>query len=102
MFDNFYNHDIQQLMHVYTIDAKTKEGNPFWALPKRQPMAVDFDKDKYLHCQFVSSIACLRATVFKIKIPSETPRSEQFRKEIGTLAAQVKVPPFVPSDEKAK
>ena len=44
----------------------------------------------------------MRATVFKIKIPSETPRSEPFRKEIGTLAAQVKVPPFVPSDEKAK
>ena len=37
-------------MHVYPIDAKTKEGNYFWALPKRPPIPSDFDKDNYLHC----------------------------------------------------
>jgi hypothetical protein len=32
-------------------------------------------------------MACLRAVIFNIAIPSETPRSEDFRKEIGAIAA---------------
>jgi len=40
--------------------------------------------------------------MFKIKIPSETPRSEEFRKEVGALASKIEVPNFVPNDEKAK
>ncbi len=47
-------------------------------------------------------MACLRANVFKIEIPSKTPRTEEFRKEIGLLATKFKVPEFVPNDEKAK
>lgn len=47
-------------------------------------------------------MACLRANVFKIEIPSKTPRTEEFRKECAERAAKVEVPKFVPNDEKAK
>jgi hypothetical protein len=44
----------------------------------------------------------LRSTIFKIEIPSKQPRSEEFKREIGMIAKQIKVPAFVPNDEKAK
>ena len=47
-------------------------------------------------------MACLRATIFKIEIPSKTPRSDDFRKEVGEIASKIEVPKFVPNDEKAK
>ena len=42
-FEKAFNHDIRQLLHVYPLDAKTKEGSPFWSLPKRPPVPIDFD-----------------------------------------------------------
>lgn len=50
----------------------------------------------------ITSLACLRANIFGVKIPTETPRVEEFRKEIGELASHFAVPDFVPNDEKAK
>ena len=70
----------------------------FWTMPKRPPVPVDFNPDNQLHCLFVTSCACLRATIFKIEIPAKNPRSEDFRKETGKLAATFKVPDFVPND----
>jgi hypothetical protein len=87
---------------VYPLDSKTKEGNLFWTLPKRPPLPTVFDETNPLHYLFVASIACLRATIFKIEIPSKHPRSEDFRKEVGAIASKIKIPPFVPDDEKAK
>lgn len=101
-FEKLYNHDIKQLLHVYPLDAKTKDGNLFWSLPKRPPVPADFDPTNPLHIQFITSMACLRANVFKIELPSKTPRTEEFRKEVGLMASQFKVPEFIPNDEKAK
>jgi Ubiquitin-activating enzyme active site len=101
-FEKLFNHDVRQLLHVYPLDAKTKEGAPFWSLPKRPPTPVEYEAENPLHYQFISAIACLRATNFKVEIPSKTPRSEEFRKECGKLAAKFEVPKFVPNDEKAK
>lgn len=89
-------------MHVYPLDAKTKDGNLFWSLPKRPPVPVVFDPSNPLHNLFVTSFACLRANTFKVKIPDANPRSEDFRKLVGEKAAAIKVPDFVPNDEKAK
>jgi hypothetical protein len=44
----------------------------------------------------------LRANVFKVEIPSKTPRTEEFRLEVGEMATLVNIPEFVPNDEKAK
>lgn len=82
-FEKFFNHDIRQLLHVYPLDAKTKDGNLFWSLPKRPPVPAEFDPKNLLHCQFINSMACLRANVFKIAIPSKAPRSEEFKRECG-------------------
>ena len=101
-FQKFFNHDIRQLLHVYPLDAQTKEGAPFWSLPKRPPTPAIFDPATLLHCQFITSMACLRATVFKIEIPSKTPRTDDFKKYCGLEATKFSVPEFVPNDEKAK
>lgn len=45
-------------------------------------------------------MACLRATIFRIEIPSKNPRSDEFKKEIGKKAQEVKVKEFV-ADESA-
>jgi len=60
-FEKLFNHDVRQLLHVYPLDAKTKDGAPFWSLPKRPPTPADFDPENTLHCAFIAAIACLRA-----------------------------------------
>lgn len=87
---------------MYPLDTKTKEGTLFWSLPKRAPTPTAFDKEDMLHCTFIASLACLRATVFYIAIPTKTPRTEEFRKHCGEVASQVKVAEFKPNEAKAK
>mmetsp|Transcript_19576 Transcript_19576/g.30115 ORF Transcript_19576/g.30115 Transcript_19576/m.30115 type:complete len:263 (+) Transcript_19576:16463-17251(+) len=101
-FEKYFNHDLRQLLHVYPLEAKTKEGNLFWSLPKRPPQPKTFDPENLLHQQVVAAIACLRATVFKITIPSDKPRSDEFRSLIAKQAADVKVAEFVPDESAAK
>jgi len=101
-FEKIFNHDVRQLLHVYPLDSKTKEGNLFWSLPKRPPTPIDYDKNNILHRTFITSMACLRANIFFIEIPSKAPRSEEFRIEVGESADFFKPPAFVPNDEKAK
>jgi hypothetical protein len=48
-FEKYFNHDVKQLLHVYPLDAKTKEGAPFWSLPKRPPTPLIFDAHNTLH-----------------------------------------------------
>jgi hypothetical protein len=85
-------------MLVYPLDSKTKEGAPFWSLPKRPPVPIVFDKTNSLHRIFVTSLACLRANIFFIEIPSKTPRTEEFRTEVAENADFFKPAPFVPND----
>ena len=101
-FEKYFSHDIQQLLHVYPLSSKTKEGTPFWTLPKRPPMQQEFDPKNKLHRDFVAALACLRATIFKVEIPNKLPRLEQFKQEIADKAAQIVEPKFVPNDDKAK
>ena len=89
-------------MHVYPLDSKTKDGTLFWSLPKRPPSPAAFDKENPLHRMFVSALACLRANIFFVEIPSKNPRSEEFRKEVAEKAAFFIPPPFKPNDAKAK
>jgi hypothetical protein len=93
---------VRQLLHVYPLDAKTKEGAPFWSLPKRPPTPVVFDCTNLLHLSFLAAMACLRATIFKVKIPSEKPRSEEFKRMLGEMAKAVAVPEFKVDEHAAK
>jgi len=71
-------------------------------LPKRPPRPIEFDKENLLHCSFISALACLRANIFHIEIPDKNPRSDAFRRLVGSQATQFKAPEFVPDDSKAK
>ena len=93
--------DILQLLHVYPLDKTTKEGRPFWSLPKRPPHAVTFDPENQTHSSAVAAYACLTATLFAIPIPFEKPRSTEAKAAIAKLASEFEVPDFVPSDAKA-
>lgn len=101
-FEKYFNHDVKQLLHVYPLDAKTKEGAPFWSLPKRPPTPVVFDPNDMLHVAFISAMACLQATVFKVPIPSDKPRSEEFKRKVGAEAAAIVVPEFKVDESAAK
>jgi Ubiquitin-activating enzyme active site len=80
----------------------TKEGRPFWSLPKRPPRAVEFDPENETHAQMVASYACLLANMHSIKIPYEKPRSKESRHEIAVAASKIEgIPEFVPNDQKA-
>lgn len=59
-------------MHIYPIDKKTKEGNPFWTLPKRPPIYTEFNPNNKLHIDFITACSCLRAKIFNMedKIPN--------------------------------
>lgn len=101
-FEKLFSHAVQQLMYTYPLGSKTKEGTLFWSLPKRPPAPLIFDKKNALHRMFVASLACLRATIFHIEIPSQQPRSDDFRAEVAENADFFKAPAFVPDDAKAK
>lgn len=63
-FYKYYRNDILQLMYTYPIDSKTKDGEPFWKLPKRPPTQIHFDPNNQLHRDFVAALAVLRAKIF--------------------------------------
>ena len=100
-FQKYFVNDIKQLLYTYPLDLKTKEGKPFWTLPKRPPTEVTFDPNNDLHSRFITACACLRANIFNIPIPADA-RKESGRQKIAQEAAQVRVPEFKPSDAKSK
>ncbi len=79
-FYKYYRNDIKQLLYTYPLDAKTKDGQPFWKLPKRPPQAIDkFDPKDLLHCSFVTALAVMISKVYNIPYPNN------FRTEAGKL-----------------
>ena len=41
LFYQLFRNDIMQLLYTYPLDAKTKDGKPFWKLPKRPPQPIE-------------------------------------------------------------
>lgn len=91
---------------------QTKDGKPFWQLPKRPPAALEYDPLDPLCVAFVSAAAGLRANEFGIPIPpnnssatsgeTETPppqrpgmMSAAVKSSVAQQAASFEVPPFV-------
>lgn len=101
-FYKYYRNDIRQLLHTYPLTMKTKDGEPFWKLPKRPPKEIsELDPKDELHKIFVSSYAVNLAKTFGIPYPKNF-RTEEGRDEIMKTAINVKVPDFVPSEEGSK
>ena len=100
-FQKYFVNDIRQLLHTYPLEHKTKEGNPFWTLPKRPPLELQFDEKDALFAGFIAAFACLRAITFNIPIPKDS-RSEIVKKSFAEKAAKINVADFKPSEEKSK
>lgn len=76
-FYKYYRNDIKQLIYTYPLDAKTKDGQLFWKLPKRPPTPIEkFDPKDILHCTFVTSLSVMLAKIYNVPYP------EDFRKDI--------------------
>lgn len=43
IYEEFYDHDIQDLLSLLPADHKDSSGNPFWSGPKRCPGPLPFD-----------------------------------------------------------
>jgi len=66
-FYKYYRDDVMQLLYTYPLDAKTKNGEPFWKLPKRPPTPIKlFDPENILQCTFVISLAVMLAKIYQI------------------------------------
>lgn len=100
-FQKHFMNDIKQLLHVYPLDKQTKEGRPFWSLPKRPPYPTKFDPEDKVHQTFIGACACLYANMYKIKVKFNQPRSDSSRLEMAQLASLFKHKAFVPNDQKA-
>jgi hypothetical protein len=83
------------------LDKTTKEGRPFWSLPKRPPTPAVFDPTNQLHANSVAAYACLAAQVFGVAIPYEKPRSAESKADMAQKASSYEVSAFVPNDAKA-
>jgi len=88
-FEEYFNHNIQQLLHNFPADMVTITGAPFWSGPKRAPRPIGFQLDNQLHIDFIIATANLRAANFGIE-GSRNP--EVFKKVIPNIM----VPEFVP------
>lgn len=101
-FQEYFHDNIKQLMHVYPLDKKDKEGKLFWSLPKRPPSEALFSADDELHQDLVSAYACLFATMFKVPIPFDKPRSREAKQKIAAIASAVEVAEFKVDESQAK
>lgn len=90
IFDEKFNHSIQQLLFSFPIDSLTSSGVPFWSGPKRAPSPLEFDAEDPLHLQFISSTANLLAFIFNIQSSTD----EEY---IRHIAGTIRVPAFEPN-----
>lgn len=81
-----------QLLYTYPLNAKTKNGEPFWKLPKRPPTPLkQFNPEDLLHCTFVASLAVMIAKIYQIDYPKNF-RSQEEKLQIGKIASKIKIP----------
>ncbi|CAD8078852.1 unnamed protein product [Paramecium sonneborni] len=100
-FQKYFVNDIKQLMYTYPEDAKTKDGNLFWTMPKRPPKPIQFDPENEIHQQFVSTFAFLRAKMFGLQTDKDW-RTKTYRQQVAKEANLITFPEWQPSEEKKK
>jgi hypothetical protein len=98
-FAKYFSNDISQLLYTYPLGHTTKDGKPFWTMPKRPPTAIPYNPEDELHVQFVSTLAYLRANQFGIGTNKEWRTTSQ-RSQTANEAATIEVAPWAPSEKK--
>lgn len=90
-FYKYFRDDIMQLLYTYPLDAKTKNGEPFWRLPKRPPTPIlKFNPQDALQTTFVISLAALIAKIYQIPYPPNF-RNEKERLLVGKQVSEIKI-----------
>ena len=101
-FEKYFNHDVKQLLYAYPLDHMTKEGNPFWSLPKRPPVPAIFDPKNEVHYELVIAFACLRAQIYGITKPAEVREQATKDKLIAWVFKEIKCKEWTIDEDKAK
>ena len=86
-FENYFNYQIANLLHMFPHDALDKDGHPFWSGPKRAPTPIPYNPNDPLHAQFIT--ACANLVAFNLGVAEN--RNEQ---EVALMAVNVVVPEF--------
>ena len=87
-FNTYYDHAIQDLLFTFPLDAKDREGNPFWSGPKRAPKPIKFDANNAAHINFIVPMANLIAVALGLKENRDVTA-------ITDMAAQAQVSAYV-------
>lgn len=66
-FEELFNYQIANLLHMFPHDHLDKDGQPFWSGPKRAPAPIEFNPEDPLHSHFVT--ACANLIAFYLGIP---------------------------------
>ena len=88
-FEQLFNHQILNLLHIFPKDHLDSHGNPFWSGPKRAPEAQWFNPEDQLHVHFVTAAANLIA--FNLGI-----NQSRDLNQISQVAATTTTQPFKP------
>ncbi len=86
--------DIKQLLHVYPLDKKTKEGRPFWASPKRPPHEIQFDAKQEIHLTFIMAFATLTAKIYGLAVPKGVRTDKTEKEKAMGVAEKCALPEF--------
>jgi len=100
-FAGYFRNNILQLLHIYPEDY-VKDGQLFWAPPRRIPKALEFDIADPLHMEFIVHCAALYAQIFQIKDIENDP--EVIRKMVSVVKIpefEIKKDKYIESDENA-
>lgn len=76
------------MLHVYPLDFVTKEGKLFWTLPKRPPIAIEFNTKEKLHMDFIKAYTYLLGKVWGLT--KDKPEDIDYE----SILSEVKVEPF--------
>ena len=85
-------------MHTYPPDFKTKDGEPFWKLPKKRPTPIEaIDANNLLHASFITALSVLRAKLFHIALPEEFKefRTDKVKVMIAEIGSKIQVCDFL-------
>lgn len=88
-FQKFFHNNLRQLLSVYPLDFKGKDGKLFWTLPKRPPTPLVFDVNDSNHMGMIKAAVKLLMSVWSM--------DPQLAKDLDwkTAVESVKVEPFV-------
>ncbi|KAI5109010.1 ubiquitin-like modifier-activating enzyme 1 [Silurus meridionalis] len=88
-WENFFNNDIEQLLHCFPPDHVTSSGLSFWMGAKRCPHPLSFDPANTTHMDFIVASANLYGQIYEIK--GSTDRIDMIK-----ILEAVSVPAFRP------